>query len=122
MFIAYCILAVLYSAMLTFSGVMKLQQDPQVIRIIHDVVGVPVRFFPLLAACEFAAAIGLLAGIRWSGLGIAAAAGAVIYFVGAVIGHLLVGDFAGIGGASVMLLLASTLLVLRTRTRGRIRT
>ena len=119
MFIAYCVLAVIYSVMLTFSGVTKLQHNPQVIQIIHETIGVPLRLLPVLAALEFAAALGLVAGIHWPTLGIAAATGAVLYFVGAVTSHLLVGDVAGIGGAVFMLALASALLVLRMKTRGR---
>jgi sorbitol-specific phosphotransferase system component IIC len=121
MFIAYCVLAVIYAVMLTFSGVTKLQHNPQAVQIIHETVGVPLGFFPVLAALELAAALGLVAGIRWPGLGIAAAAGAVIYFVGAVTGHLRVGDVAGIGGAVFMLVVASALLLLRAKTRRRTR-
>ena len=119
MFITYCVLAVLYAGMLTLSGVPKLRHDPQLVHIIHDTVGVPLAGFPLLAACEFAAAIGLLAGIRWPRLGIAAAIGAVIYFIGAIAGHVRVGDFAGLGGAALMLVIGSLLLVLRLKTRRR---
>ena len=119
MFITYCILAVLYSAMLTFSGIMKVRQDPQIVQIIHDTIGVPLAYFPVLAVCEFAAALGLLAGIRWPRLGIAAAIGAVIYFIGAIISHLLVRDFAGIGGAVFMFVMATVLLVLRVKTARR---
>ncbi len=119
MFITYCVLAVLYSAMLTLSGVSKLQHHPEAVRIIHDVIGVPLSLFPVLAACEFAGALGLLAGIRRSGLGIAAAVGVVVYFVGAIVSHLLVGDVAGIGSAGFMLAIAAALLILRLKTRSR---
>jgi len=89
------------------------------LRIIHEVVGAPLEVFPLLAACEFAGALGLPAGIRWAGLGIAAATGLIIYFVGAITSHLLVGDFAGIGGAAFLLVIASALLAMRIKTRPR---
>jgi sorbitol-specific phosphotransferase system component IIC len=119
MFIAYCVLAVVYSAMLMFSGITKLQPYPQAVQIIHELLGVPLRLFPVLAACEFAVALGLLAGIRWASIGIAAAAGGVIYFVGAMISHMLVGDFAGLGSPGFMLVIASVLLVARLKTRAR---
>ena len=119
MFIAYIVLAVLYAGMLIFSGITKLQHHPQAVQIIHERIGVPLQFFPLLAACEFAGALGLLAGIRWARLGIAAAIGVVIYFVGAMISHIRVGDFAGIGGAAFMLAIGSALLALRIKTQRR---
>jgi hypothetical protein len=119
MFIAYCILAVVYSGMLIVSGVAKLQPHPQAVAIIHDLIGVPLEFFPALAACEFAGALGLLAGIRWARLGIAAAIGVVIYFVGAIVSHLLVGDVAGIGSPAFMLAIAFALLATRMKTRAR---
>lgn len=119
MFIAYCVLALVYAVMLAFSGVTKLQHHPDAIQIIHERVGVPLAFFPLLAACEFAAAIGLVAGIRWPTLGLAAATGAGVYFAGAILSHVRVGDVAGIGGAAFMLVVALVLLALRMKTRRR---
>ncbi len=47
----------------------------------------PLAFFPVLAGAEFAGALGLLARIRWPRVGITAAIGVVIYFVGAIISH-----------------------------------
>ena len=119
MFIAYCVLAVIYSAMLTFSGIAKLQPHPQAVQIIHELIGVPLELFPVLAACEFAVAAGLLGGIRWAHLGIAAAVGGVIYFVGAMISHMLVSDFAGLGSPGFMLVIALVLLATRSKTRAR---
>jgi hypothetical protein len=119
MFIAYCVLAVVYSGMLIFSGILKLQHTPQAVQIIHELIGVPLEYFPVLAACEIAGAVGLLAGIRWARLGIAAAIGIVIYFVGAIISHLRVGDVAGIGSPTFMLAVAAALLALRIKTRRR---
>jgi isoprenylcysteine carboxyl methyltransferase (ICMT) family protein YpbQ len=119
MFIAYCVLAVVYSVTLIFSGIFKLQHHPQAVQIIHELIGVPLGLFPVLAACEFAGAAGLLAGIRWAGLGIAAAVGLVIYFVGAMISHMLAADFAGLGSPGYMLVIALVLLGIRIKTRAR---
>ena len=58
MIITYCVLAIVYSGMLIFSGVLKVQHDPQSIEIIHKLIGVPLELFPVLAACEFAGALG----------------------------------------------------------------
>lgn len=118
MFIAYWILAVAYAVMLIFSGVSKLQPHPEAVRIIHELIGVPLGWFPVLAACEFAGAAGLLAGIRWARLGVAAAIGLVVYFVGAMISHVLVGDVAGLGSPGFMLVIAVVLLAIRMNTRA----
>jgi hypothetical protein len=40
--------------MVLWSGVAKLRHDPNVIRVVHEIVGVPMKYFPLLAACEVA--------------------------------------------------------------------
>jgi hypothetical protein len=119
MFLAYSILAVLYSAMLVFSAVGKLRLDPQQVQIIHAEVGVPLSLFPVLAACELAGAAGLLAGIRWRSLGIAAAVGVVVYFVGAIASHIVAGDTGGSGGAIFMLVVAAIVLALRVKAPQR---
>jgi hypothetical protein len=55
----------LLAAMVAFSGLGKLRLDPRIVRIIHEVIGVPLKYFPLLAACEFVGALGLVLGIWW---------------------------------------------------------
>ena len=115
MSIAYSVLAVGTSLMVAVSGMMKVRHDPRTTKIIHEDVGVPLRLLPFLAACEFAGAIGLLVGIAWPALGLAAASGLVLYFVGALIGHVRVGDFKGLGPAAFMLCLAAACVILRVR-------
>jgi DoxX-like family len=113
---AYLALTILTAVAVAFSGVMKIRRDPKVVKVIHEIVGVPMEYLPLLAACEFAGALGLVAGIWWPSLGLAAGAGLVIYFIGAVVSHLRVGDTAGIGPAAFVLGLASAALVMRWMT------
>jgi hypothetical protein len=115
MSIIYAVVAVVTSLMVALSGMMKVRHDPRTTKIIHEVVGVPLRFFPFLAACEFAGASGLLVGIVWAPVGIAAAVGLVLYFVGAMIGHVRVGDIAGLGPAAFMLCVSGACLILRVR-------
>jgi len=110
---AYLSVTILLAGMAAFSGVLKIRRDPRVVHVIHEVIGVPLRYFPLLAACEFAGALGLILGIWWLPLGMAAGIGLVLYFVGAVASHLRVGDAKGIGPAAFMLALAAGALVLR---------
>jgi hypothetical protein len=113
MFIAYVVIAVLTSTVLVFSGAGKLRHDQRIVAVINEVVGVPLRWFPFLAACELAAAVGLLIGIAWAPVGIAAAVGVIAYFIGAIISHLRVRDFKGLGTPVVPLLLGVGALVTR---------
>jgi DoxX-like family len=113
---AYLALTVLTALIVTFSGVAKIRRDPKVVKVIHEVVGVPIGYLPLLAACEFAGALGIVTGIWWPPLGVAAGIGLVVYFVGAVVSHLRVGDVAGIGPAVFVLAVASAALVTRLMT------
>lgn len=86
-------------------------------RIIHDVVGVPLAWLPVLAACEFAGALGLLAGIRWRRLGIAAAMGMIVYFVGAILSHVRVGESSGAWTPVPLLVFAVAALLTRMKAR-----
>ena len=113
---AYLILTGFAAAIVTFSGIGKIRHDPKIVKVIHETVGVPMRFMPILAACEFAGALGIVAGIWWPPLGVAAGVGLVVYFVGAVVSHLRVGDVAGIGPAAFVLTLVSAALTTRVVT------
>jgi hypothetical protein len=59
-----------------------------------------------MAACEIAGSFGLLVGIWWPTLGLAAGIGLMVYFVGAIVAHLRVGDLNGIGPAVFMLIIS----------------
>jgi hypothetical protein len=114
MFIAYTIIAIIMSLLLVSSGVAKLRRNPNLIHGLHEVIGVPLRLIPWLAVCEFAGAAGLLIGIVWWPLGIAAAIGVIAYFIGASIGHVRVKDFKGLPTPAVILLIAIVILVVRS--------
>jgi len=113
---AYLVITLLFAIIVAFSGLGKIRGDPRIVKVIHETVGVPLRYLPLLAACEFAGALGLVLGIWWPPLGVAAGIGLVLYFVGAVVSHLRVGDFKGIGPATFMLVVGAGALVLRVLT------
>ena len=57
-----------------------------------DLKRVPRSWVPVLGALLAAGSLGLLAGFAVPPLGILAAAGLVLYFVGALIAHLRVGS------------------------------
>jgi uncharacterized membrane protein YphA (DoxX/SURF4 family) len=111
--IAYLVVTILLAALVLFSGVGKLRNDPHIVKVIHETVGVPMKYFPALAACEFAGAAGLILGIWWPLLGTAAAVGLVIYFSGAIVSHLRVSDLKGIGPAALLWTMSAAALCLR---------
>jgi hypothetical protein len=109
---AYLAITVVFALMVTFSGVGKIRRDPLPVKVIHETIGLPFKYFPLLAACEFAGAVGIVVGIWLPPIGIAAGTGLVLYFVGAIVSHLRIGDVKGIGAAAFMLVLAAGTLAL----------
>ena len=111
--VAYLVVTVVAAGMAAFSAVGKLRHDPKIVHVVHEIVGVPLNYFPHLAACEIAGAVGLVVGIWLPRVGMAAGIGLVVYFVGAIVSHLRVGDWKGIGPAAFMLILSFTALVLR---------
>ena len=116
MFIALVITTVLLAVICLNSAVMKLRENEQVVAIIGGTVGVPARYFPVLAALEILGAVGIVAGLWLTPLGIAAAIGLVAYFVGAVTGHLRVRDIKNLTMPLPPLVLAIAVLVLRLAT------
>ena len=112
---AYLVITLAFALMVSYSGAGKIRRDPLQVKVVHETMGVPLKYLPLLAACEFAGALGLVLGIWWRFIGIAAGIGLVLYFVGAIVSHLRVGDFKGIGFAAFMLVLAAAALALRFR-------
>ncbi|WP_371570958.1 DoxX family protein [Streptomyces canus] len=69
-----------------------------------------------LGLVKIAGALGLLAGIAYRPLGIAAATGVVLYFLGAVMTHVRGGDKKGSATPAVIMLLAVAPLVLGVAT------
>ena len=110
---AYLIVTIVLAAIVAFSGLGKLRRDPKIVHVVHEVVDVPLKYFPHLAACEFAGALGLVLGIWWPFLGIAAGIGLVGYFVGAIVSHVRVDDVKGIGPAAFLLIMSVAALTLR---------
>ncbi|WP_344447787.1 DoxX family protein, partial [Kitasatospora nipponensis] len=83
MFIAYAVTASLLALLLLASASGKLRRDEKMVASFTE-IGVPLSWLPLLAACEIAGALGLVAGIWVGPPGVAPAVGVVLYFVGAV--------------------------------------
>ncbi|MEU0991502.1 DoxX family protein [Streptomyces sp. NPDC005953] len=111
MYIAYVVVAVLFALMLVGSGRGKLVREKRVTETITG-LGVPLSWFLPLALLEIAAAVGLLIGIAYRPLGIAAGIGAFLYFVGAVITHLRAKDTKGSVAPGVLVLVSVAPVVL----------
>jgi hypothetical protein len=116
--IAYLVVTAIFALMVAFSGWGKIRRDPHQVQVVHETVGVPLAYFPFLAACEWAGAFGLVVGIWWFPLGVAAGVGLVLYFAGAIVAHLRVGDFKGIGPATFMMVVAAGALAMRILTHS----
>lgn len=119
LFIAYIVVAVLTAVMMGISATGKLTLNPGAVQVIHTMVGVPMNLFPVLAACEIAGGLGLLAGIFRPRLGVAAGVGLVLYFVGAMLAHVRVGDWAGMKAPITPLLFSIAALTLRLTSMRR---
>ena len=76
-------------------------------------VGVPRRALIPLATLKIAGALGLLIGIGVPPLGVAAATGLVLFFIGAMTAHIRVHDYTSIPFPGMFLVLAAASLVLR---------
>jgi hypothetical protein len=115
MHVAYIVVAGVFTVMLAMSARMKLVRDPVAVEVIGGIVGVPLRLFPVLSLLEVAGGVGLLAGIGLKLLGVAAGAGLVAYFVGALSSHLRKHDLAPdhIGPSVAMLAISTAALALR---------
>lgn len=111
MFIAYAVVAGLLTLVLLASATFTLQRNPAITESMTK-VGVPDSWLPRLAALKAAGAIGLVAGLWLTPLGIAAAVGVTLYFLGAIVFHLRAKDYS-LAPAAVLTLVAVAALILR---------
>jgi hypothetical protein len=115
MFVATVIVSSLLAALLAFAAIRKLSHRPDVVET-YARVGVPEKRLNTLAMILLAGAAGLIAGLFWAPLGVAAAIGTVVYFMLAVAAHIRAGDTANLPTPVVIELLAVAALVLRVAT------
>jgi hypothetical protein len=112
-FVAYAVIAVLLALMLLPSARAKLVRNERAVQTFTGKLGVPLGLYPFMAACEIAAAAGLIIGLWYGPLGIAAAVGLVLYFIGAIGAHLRKRDFKGLPSPTVILIVAAAAVALR---------
>jgi Na+-translocating ferredoxin:NAD+ oxidoreductase RnfE subunit len=116
MFVAYAVIAILLAPALVMSAYTKLARNERVVQTFTGQLGVPLGLYPVMAACEIAGAAGLIIGLWYGPLGIAAAVGLVLYFVGAVFTHLRKRDFKGVRSPVLILVIAAVAVTLRVAT------
>ncbi|MEW1687620.1 DoxX family protein [Streptomyces sp. NPDC091265] len=108
MYPAYLILTLLTAIATGIGAYMDFTRHPAIVAIAER-LQVPVSWMYPLGACLGTASLGLLAGLAVRPFGVAAAAGLVLYFIGAVITHLRVRDHQ-LGGALLFLVLSTATL------------
>lgn len=111
-FVACAIVTGLLAVVLVGSATGKLTKVDRVVENLTR-AGVPLSWFPWLAATELAGAAGLVVGLAIEPLGVVAAVGLVLYFVGAVIAHVRARDYPGVVAPVPLLVVAAAVLVLR---------
>lgn len=113
MFTAYVIVTVLTIVANAAVALADLVQVPQVLANM-DEVGVPRSWLLPLALLKAAGALGLLLGLLGvRPIGLAAAIGLILFFIGALVAHVRARVFGTIGfpGAFLVLAVASAVLV-----------
>lgn len=88
---ATVIVTVLLAALFTFSSSIKLLGAKQSLAI-RDHLGVKPLQWRLIGACELAGVAGVLIGLLWAPIGIAAAIGLALLSVGAIAFHVRASD------------------------------
>ncbi|NUT34472.1 MAG: DoxX family protein [Hamadaea sp.] len=111
MSVATAVVSILLAALLVFTAVRKLSHDPSVVAT-YQRVGVPEERLNLLAALLLAGAAGLIAGLWWTPIGIAAASALVVYFALAIAAHIRFRDLSPVATPIVYLALSATALLL----------
>ncbi|MCO1654850.1 DoxX family protein [Pseudonocardia humida] len=115
MIVASLITSSTLAALLVASAALKLSHREAVVQS-YQRVGVPENRLDLLAGILLAGASGLLAGLIWPPVAVAAAAGLLCYFLIAVAAHVRAHDSRHAGPAAVLALLSAAALALRLGT------
>lgn len=115
MFVATVIVTVLLAGALAGSAYIKItRREPYVQGYVR--VGVPMDKLNQLAALLIAGAAGLLLGLLWPPIGIAAAIGVILYFLLAVFSHVRADDVKNAPASAGLAAFAVVALILRLAT------
>jgi hypothetical protein len=113
MHLAYLVVTIVVAALAAFSGLGKMRRDPKILLRRPRSGRRAVKVFPHLAAGEFCGALGLVLGLWWPHLGVAAGIGLVVYVVRASVSHVRMGDGKGLDLPPFMLIISVAALALR---------
>ncbi|MEV0219696.1 DoxX family protein [Streptomyces sp. NPDC050704] len=94
MYIAAAVLSVLLALVSLAAGAPKVLLKGDVSAGLQSHMGLSAGFVRFIGLAEAAAAVGLVVGLFWQPLGIAAAVGFAVTMVGAIGFHAKVGDYA----------------------------
>jgi hypothetical protein len=109
--LAMVIVSILLAALLAASAALKLTHRPVVVDGYRK-AGVPEAWLNGLAALLLLAAAGLIVGLWWAVVGIAAAGGLVVYFVLAVGFHIRANDTAHVVTPAILAGAAASVVAL----------
>lgn len=115
MFLAAVVVSALLAALAAYAAIRKLSHRPEVVAT-YSRVGVPEERLDYLAAILLAGAAGLIAGLAWAPIGVAAGIGFVTYFALAIAAHIRTSDTRNLPTPVVMETLAVAALTLRLAT------
>ncbi|MGP3951358.1 DoxX family protein [Streptomyces sp. 7N604] len=115
MFVATVLVSLVLAALLTYSATRKLSHEERVVQT-YTRVGVQEDKLNYLAIILLAGAGGLLLGLIWAPIGIAAAIGLILYFITACTFHIRAKDTKNLPAPLVIALLALVALILRLAT------
>lgn len=107
----YLFLTVVLSLVLVGSALAKVRRQKSLVASMRG-IGVPDTWLPRLAALEIAGAAGLLAGLAFRPLAVAAGVGVVLYFAGAVFFHARAHDRKGLIAPGVLVVVALSVSLL----------
>jgi DoxX-like protein len=108
-------ISILLAAIVTFAALRKLSHRTEVVES-YARVGVPEDRLDRLAVILLAGAAGLLIGLAWAPIGIAAAIGLSAYFLLATAAHIRADDLKNLPTPAVIEVLALAALALRLAT------
>lgn len=111
MHIAALILSIVLGVAMLASGVMKLIRAPRIVSLMAAVHVTPPQL-TVLGALQVASTTGLIAGIWFPPLAIAASIGLVLYFTGAIVAHVRANDPAMQGAIAFLALSVATMITL----------
>ena len=115
MFVATVIVSVLLASLLAYAAIRKLSHQERIVQS-YTRVGVPEDKLDYLAVILLTGAAGVILGLFWAPIGVAAAIGVVCYFLAAVVAHVRADDSKNLPTPLLIEGIAAAALVLRLST------